>query len=214
MVIILHLNELKYVVITRFSRYLLWVKTILDHRTCILGKPLKNHQCQWSIWEKTFNGDGPVVAKPLKNHRRQWCSVKKHYHPIVWEKWPSLKSTAVQCSSTRPANSHDGVLSAPAIWWREMAPWFDPDYHRNADESNDIISTMRLCWISRQHGGEIVKVLGKSTNSDWNQAWTKICKKRILKTFLPLVKVSASLLQCGLNWDYKGGEGGAGGRKG
>ena len=127
--------------------------------------------------KKTFNGDGPVVVKPLKNHRRQWCSVKKHYHPIVWEKWPSLKSTAVQCSSTRPANSHDGVLSAAAIWWREMAPWFDPDYHRNADESNDIISTMRLCWISRQHGGEIIKVLWKSTNWDWNQAWIKICKK-------------------------------------
>ena len=77
MVIILHLNEMKYVVITRFSRSLLWVKTIVDHRTCILGKPLKNHQCQWSIWEKTFNGDGSIVAKPLKNHRRQWCSVKK-----------------------------------------------------------------------------------------------------------------------------------------
>ncbi len=43
-------------------------KTIADHRTKIWGKPLKNHRCQWSISEETFNGNGSVVAKPLKNH--------------------------------------------------------------------------------------------------------------------------------------------------
>ena len=70
MVIILHLNEMKYVVITRFSRSLLWVKTIVDHRTCILGKPLKNHQCQWSIWEKNiqwwWSGCSKTIEKPSK----------------------------------------------------------------------------------------------------------------------------------------------------
>ena len=70
MVIILHLNEMKYVVITRLSRSLLWVKTIVDHRTCILGKPLKNHQCQWSIWEKNiqwwWSGCSKTIEKPSK----------------------------------------------------------------------------------------------------------------------------------------------------
>ena len=42
-----------------------------------LGKPSKNHWCQWLIWKKTFNGDGPGMVKPLKNHRWQWCLGKK-----------------------------------------------------------------------------------------------------------------------------------------
>ena len=61
-------------------------RTIVDHRTWISEKPLKNHRCQWSICKKTFNGDGQGVAKPLKNHRWQWCPGKKHYHRIVWKK--------------------------------------------------------------------------------------------------------------------------------
>ena len=52
-----------------FFRSFEQAKTIVDHRTRIWGKPLKNHWCQWSICEKTFNGDGLVVSKPLKNHR-------------------------------------------------------------------------------------------------------------------------------------------------
>ena len=43
-------------------------KTIVDHRARLWWKPLENHWCQWLINEKTFNGDGSVVAKPLKNH--------------------------------------------------------------------------------------------------------------------------------------------------
>ena len=62
---------------------LLRVKTIVNHRTQNLGKPLKNHRCQWSISGKAFYGDCPVATKPLKNHRKQWCSGKNHYLPIV-----------------------------------------------------------------------------------------------------------------------------------
>ena len=40
-----------------FIRSFKQAKTIVDHRTRICGKPLKNHWCQWSICEKTFNGD-------------------------------------------------------------------------------------------------------------------------------------------------------------
>ena len=65
----------------------------------------------------------------------------------------------MQCWSTRQSDSHDGVLSAEPFWWREMAPWFDPDYHRNADESNDIILTTRLCCISRQYGSDNERIV-------------------------------------------------------
>ena len=63
-------------------------RTIVDHRTWISEKPLKNHRCQWSICKKTFNGDGPGMVKPLKNHRWQWYPGKKtlpshHYEKIT-----------------------------------------------------------------------------------------------------------------------------------
>ena len=62
-----------------FTRFfgLFITKTIVNHRTWIWEKPLKNHRCQWSICKKTFNGDGQGVAKPLKNHRWQWCPEEK-----------------------------------------------------------------------------------------------------------------------------------------
>ena len=61
-------------------------RTIVDHRTWISEKPLKNHRCQWSICKKTFNGDGQGVAKPLKNHRWQWCPGKKNITIASFEK--------------------------------------------------------------------------------------------------------------------------------
>ena len=48
----------------------------------------KNIQWWWSR-------DG----KPLKNHQWQWCLGKKHYHPIVIKKLPSLKSTVTPCNT-------------------------------------------------------------------------------------------------------------------
>ena len=61
MVMILCFDERRYFVITS----LLWVKTMVDRCTCMLGKALKG-QCQCLICEETFNGDGPVAARPLK----------------------------------------------------------------------------------------------------------------------------------------------------
>ena len=60
------------VAIVSFFRSFERAKTIVDHRVRLWWKPLKNHWCQWSISEKTFNGDGPGMVKPLKNHRCQW----------------------------------------------------------------------------------------------------------------------------------------------
>ena len=110
-------QKMQYLAFMRFFGLFI-TKTIVNHRTWIWGKPLKNHRCQWSIFKKNIqwwwsggcktiekpsmsmvnlqkklNGDGQIVAKPLKNHRWQWCPErKKHYHRIVWKKWPSLKS--------------------------------------------------------------------------------------------------------------------------
>ena len=61
-------------------------KTIVDHRTRIWGKPLKNHQYQWSISVKTFNGDASVVGKPLKTIDSNGSLKKNHYHPITVKK--------------------------------------------------------------------------------------------------------------------------------
>ena len=61
-------EKIQNVAIVSFFRSLERAKTIVDHRVRLWWKPLKNHWCQWSISEKTFNGDGSVVAKPLKNH--------------------------------------------------------------------------------------------------------------------------------------------------
>ena len=69
-------RKMRYVAFTSFFGHFT-TRTIVDHRTLILEKPLKNHRCQWSICKKTFNGDGQGVAKPLKNHRWQWCPGKK-----------------------------------------------------------------------------------------------------------------------------------------
>ena len=59
-------HKMGYMAIASFFMSFKRAKTIVDHRTRIWRKPLKTHQCQWSIREKTFNGDGSVVAKPLK----------------------------------------------------------------------------------------------------------------------------------------------------
>ena len=69
-------HKMWYVAFTRFFGFFI-TKTIVNHRTWIWEKPLKNHRCQWSICKKTFNGDGQGVAKPLKNHRWQWCPEEK-----------------------------------------------------------------------------------------------------------------------------------------
>ena len=61
-------EKIQNVAIVSFFRSLERAKTIVDHRVRLWWKPLKNHWCQWSISEKTFNGDGSVVAKPLKYH--------------------------------------------------------------------------------------------------------------------------------------------------
>ena len=61
-------QKMGFLAIASFFRSFKRAKTIVDHRTRIWGTPLKNHRCQWSVSEKTFNGDGSVVAKPLKNH--------------------------------------------------------------------------------------------------------------------------------------------------
>ena len=73
----------------------LWVKIIVDLCTCILGKPLINHQCQWSIWEKhsmvmvwlrqnhwkTIEGNGA----PKKNITIQLFGKNDHRQSLVFE---------------------------------------------------------------------------------------------------------------------------------
>ena len=95
--------------IASFFMFFKLAKTIVDHRTRIQRKPLKNHRCQWSICKKTFNGDGQEVAKPLKNHRWQWCPEEK-----ALPSYRLKKMTIVEVQSPQSPPSPSGFyISCP-----------------------------------------------------------------------------------------------------